>query len=1016
MKKQVSSVVFRIFLSIVALILATMQTSAQDMAVSIRLKNVPVDEVLRSIESQTPYRFSYRNAIIKNKPNVTADFSNVPVKNVLEKILRPLQLDWKMTSGKNISIKKGKPAPQPNQVIFGADVSDDFLEGPLPDAKVEILNADSSKIQDLEIVKYLNGRTERIAATQVFSTLTSGKNYILHGSLEGYHDAWVNVDIPLETKEMVWRKLRLRKIINKVLSEVTVTATKVKMYWKGDTLVYDASAFKLPEGSMLDDLIRQMPGVTMNDDGEIFVNGRKVDELLLGSKSFFRGRQQVLLKNLPYYTVKNIKVYEKSSDLSEILGYEATPKQYVMDVNLLEKYNRGIIAHADGGIGTENRYLGRAFILGYTDILRFSLAANANNINENYHIKESRRWLPEKTDTSEVTTHSVAADLYFDNKKVKNTMNIDFTFTSDKKEMNQRQETFLNGLTPLTTLSANNRERSHRLQIQNELWLVKPWMGFDFNYSHRTFHSVNEGVEERSDSTLISRITYFGHGKGTVSDVRGKISGSVHFKIAKKAILNYGLEAEHNNEKSISMRQYVFDESYSPTLNNVTDYMHRKSKEVLWLDYSIFTNNNLWINLMELATLENSRKRDFLYRPDSLYLPSQKDALLAITDYSNSYNSQSDTKNFYTSIRLRKMGQLPTDESTPIPHDYIKWEVNLNVNPSTQSLHYQRGAIDTLVRSTILTLRPELELNLHPWGTYGRQISLYASHYTEAPSLYDLIDYRDDSTPLIVKLGNPNLKGNQATYAKANFYSRGAHPTLLHVETSFRYFHRSTAQSVMFDPLSGTLTYRPVNVKGNFLGTLAFEITRSFGKSRRWTFSDNTDASLEKSVDHSMLQGETASHINKVKTLMLHDGMYLQFNKGSLNLRVSGDFRWRHSTGRMRDFKTLNVFDFKYGFSAQYVVPILKTAVMADGNVYSRKGYGAQTLNTNRFVMNASISQSFMKGKLVAKLEGCDLLHQLSPSNYEIDAQGRIETSYRPLPRYIMFHLLYQFNVAPIIK
>lgn len=1016
MKKQVSCVVFRIFLSIVSFILATMQTSAQDMAVSIKLKNVPVDEVLRSIESQTPYRFSYRNAIIKNKPNVTADFSNVPVKNILEKILRPLQLDWKMTSGKNISIKKGKPAPKPNQVIFGADVSDDFLEGPLPDAKVEILNADSSKIQDLEIVKYLNGRTERITATQVFSTLTSGKNYILHGSLEGYHDAWVNVDIPLETKEMVWRKLRLRKIINKELSEVTVTATKVKMYWKGDTLVYDASAFKLPEGSMLDDLIRQMPGVTMNDDGEIFVNGRKVDELLLGSKSFFRGRQQVLLKNLPYYTVKNIKVYEKSSDLSDMLGYEATPKQYVMDVNLLEKYNRGITAHAEGGIGTENRYLGRAFILGYTDIFRFSLAANSNNMNENYHIKESRRWLPEKTDQSELTTHSVAADLNFNNKKVRNSMNIDFTFTSDKKEMNQSQETFLNGLTPLTTINAISQERSHRLQIQNELRLVKPWMGFDFNYSHRAFHSVNEGVTERSDSTLISRIADFGHGKGTASDISGEISGAVHFRIAKKAILNYALKAEHNKEKSLSMRQYAFEVPASPTLNNVTDYMHRKSKGILWLHFSIFTKNDLHFNATENVTLEHSRKRDFLYRPDSLYLPSQKDALLAITDFSNSYDSKYTTGSYFSCLQMWKSNLLPSDESIPTPYDYTIWNLSLIAEPKTQSLHYQQGAIDTLVRSTILTLRPQFELNLHPWGTYARQLSLYVSHYTEAPSLYDLIDYRDDSTPLIVKLGNPNLKGNQATYAKANFYSRGAHPTLLHVETTFRYFHRSTAQSVMFDPISGTLTYRPVNVKGNFLGTLAFEITRSFGKSRQWTFSDNTDASLEKSVDHSMLQGETASHINKVNTLMLHDGMYLQYNKGSLNLQVSGDFRWRHSTGRMRDFKTLNVFDYKYGFSAQYVVPILKTAVTADGNLYSRRGYGNGMLNTNRFVLNASISQSFMKGKLVAKLEGCDLLHQLSPSNYEIDAQGRIETSYRPLPRYIMFHLLYQFNVAPIVK
>jgi hypothetical protein len=81
--------------------------------------------------------------------------------------------------------------------------------------------------------------------------------------------------------------MELRRLPTNTLGEVTVTATKLKMFHRGDTIVYDATAFKLPDGSMLDDLIRQMPGVTMNDDGEIFVNGRKVDELLLGSRSFF---------------------------------------------------------------------------------------------------------------------------------------------------------------------------------------------------------------------------------------------------------------------------------------------------------------------------------------------------------------------------------------------------------------------------------------------------------------------------------------------------------------------------------------------------------------------------------------------------------------------------------------------------------------------------------------------------------------------------------------------------------
>lgn len=98
------------------------------------------------------------------------------------------------------------------------------------------------------------------------------------------------------------------------LEEVVVTATKVKMYYRGDTIVYNADAFNVADGSMLDALIKQMPGTELNKQGEIFVNGRKIDNLLLNGKDFFRGKNKLMLDNLPYYAVKDIKVYEQTSD------------------------------------------------------------------------------------------------------------------------------------------------------------------------------------------------------------------------------------------------------------------------------------------------------------------------------------------------------------------------------------------------------------------------------------------------------------------------------------------------------------------------------------------------------------------------------------------------------------------------------------------------------------------------------------------------------------------------------
>lgn len=115
----------------------------------------------------------------------------------------------------------------------------------------------------------------------------------------------------------------------------------------------------------------------------------------------------------------------------------------------------------------------------------------------------------------------------------------------------------------------------------------------------------------------------------------------------------------------------------------------------------------------------------------------------------------------------------------------------------------------------------------------------------------------------------------------------------------------------------------------------------------------------------------------------------------------------------MYDFVTLNTTDLQYGLSARYTIPALNTTLSADGNMFSRRGYGSSELNTDHFVLNASLSQPLFKGKLIARIEAFDLLHQLSSTHYEVNAQGRTETWYRSLPHYVMLHLVYHWNKNP---
>lgn len=156
------------------------------------------------------------------------------------------------------------------------------------------------------------------------------------------------------------------------LGEVTVRATRVKLCYKGDTIEVNANAFKLTEGSMLESLVHNVPGCELHDNGDIYMNGRKVDYLTLNGKDFFKGNNRIMLDNLPYYTVDKLQFFNKSTERSQLTGKDMERPDYVMDVRLKQEYSIGYMGNVEAGVGTHERWMGRGFALRFTDNSRLS--------------------------------------------------------------------------------------------------------------------------------------------------------------------------------------------------------------------------------------------------------------------------------------------------------------------------------------------------------------------------------------------------------------------------------------------------------------------------------------------------------------------------------------------------------------------------------------------------------------------------------------------------------------------
>ena len=284
-------------------------------------------------------------------------------------------------------------------------------------ATVVLMRSDSTVIEQKEAYQkwYAEGYS---GETSEFSFTVPAKpaKYLFRISLMGYQTTYVEYAINKVGRREYERGLPPFYLAPQAstMKEVTITASKVKFYYKGDTIIYNADAFILAEGSMLDALIRQLPGVEMKSDGRIYHEGKFVDDLLLNGKEFFRNDRKLMLENLPAYTVKDIAIYDKQTAENEWLGIKDEHTQrHVIDVRLKKEYMVGWIVNVEAGGGLRDNqaqpalnakpstlnspYLARLFAMRHSDFSRIAIVANANNLDDDSKPGEGDNWQRGKT-------------------------------------------------------------------------------------------------------------------------------------------------------------------------------------------------------------------------------------------------------------------------------------------------------------------------------------------------------------------------------------------------------------------------------------------------------------------------------------------------------------------------------------------------------------------------------------------------------------------------------------------
>ena len=211
-----------------------------------------------------------------------------------------------------------------------------------------------------------------------FSGVKSG-SYLLKVTFLGYEEIRKNLTMTGKSLAMGMLKMKPNSV---QLDEAVVTANIPKMVIKDDTVIYNADAFRVPEGSVIEALVEVLPGAKIDDDGKISINGKEVKKFKLDGRDFMTGNNDAVMKNLPSYVIDKVKAYDEKSDLSRMTGVDDGNDDFVLEFTTKRSARNGIQANPDLGYGTDKRYGIRLTAMKPFGAVRYTFMGNANNVND----------------------------------------------------------------------------------------------------------------------------------------------------------------------------------------------------------------------------------------------------------------------------------------------------------------------------------------------------------------------------------------------------------------------------------------------------------------------------------------------------------------------------------------------------------------------------------------------------------------------------------------------------------
>lgn len=819
-----------------------------------------------------------------------------------------------------------------------------------------------------------------------------------------------------------------------LLKEAVVTANVSKVQVKKDTLLYSPEAFRSPEGSAVEELIKRLPGADLDEEGNITINGKQVKKILVDGKEFMLGDTETALKNLPVSIIEKVKFYDQQSDQARITGIEDGNKETVLDFKIKRGMNRGFMTNLDLAGGTSERYAGRGMGSMFTDQYRIVIMGNANNKEENagwwnrrglntqkmggfnlnyddgkkFKLDASLRWNHRKGD---LTTENTTENFYSETSRTFSNRNATELTRRNNWNGNLRMEWKPDTLTNIllrangsmgsndginTSASAtfsddpykyvNDPLTTDALEHMNAQRLA-------INHSGQQSLSYGENKNAWAMLQLYRRLNP--HGRNITIRVEGSIGNSENRNAS-------------NNEVHLFKTNYsYFTARYNTTPSDNSGYVANATySEPLWKGAHLQASYELRYN----QNKSDRQTYDFSRMPHNIFsgiTPAYREWdtwLYTVYDHMDSYLSDSlsrysEYKNYTHNLRLTLRYWC----------EKFDYNVGILVQPQHSDFiqKYQGHYVDTT--RNVSNITPTIDFHYK----FSEQSNLWV-HYrgdTRQPEITQLLDIRDDSNPLYITEGNPGLKPqftNNLNLYYNNYINR--YKRSISAYANLRTTRNSISNKVTYNAESGGSVSRPENINGNWDVNGGVNFNTALDSAANWNIGTDTRARYNNYVNY-VAQQKTDAKENTTRSINLNERLNMSYRNRWLEVTLDGSCNFQHTRNELQPTANLDTWQFSYGGSFIIRLPF-GMEISSNLHENSRRGYNDPSMNTNELIWNGQISQTFLKSKtLSVALNFYDILKQ--QSNYErwVNATGRSDTRYNSINSYAMLHVRYRLNM-----